>query len=212
MSVRAPESGKNPHALALGSPGDKAQVRDTTPKQRKAWARLGGIARARGHSKKQLSKWAKLGGRPPKGRQYLGPRQRASRLAHLCRFRSDPDCHHPRSLSRRAFRSGVSETAYAFDSTTIDLCLVPFPWGKFRRHKSAVKVSRPHGKESENNPAQWAGCTARKLSATGEVFFPSLPLWSLPEVTNDQSFRCTKRHKQFGDFLKTKIALSHPQW
>jgi hypothetical protein len=34
----------------------------------------------------------------------------------------------------------LSETVYAFDSTTIDLCLALFPWGKFRRHKSAVKV------------------------------------------------------------------------
>jgi Transposase DDE domain len=34
----------------------------------------------------------------------------------------------------------LSETVYALDSTTIDLCLSLFPWGKFRRHKSAVKV------------------------------------------------------------------------
>jgi hypothetical protein len=34
----------------------------------------------------------------------------------------------------------LSETVYAFDSTTIDLCLTLFPWGKFRRHKSAVKL------------------------------------------------------------------------
>jgi len=31
-------------------------------------------------------------------------------------------------------------TVYAFDSTTIDLCLAPFPWAQFRRHKSAVKL------------------------------------------------------------------------
>jgi len=29
---------------------------------------------------------------------------------------------------------------YAFDSTTIDLCLELFPWARFRRHKSAVKL------------------------------------------------------------------------
>ena len=29
---------------------------------------------------------------------------------------------------------------YAFDSTTIDLCLTLFPWAKFRRHKAAVKM------------------------------------------------------------------------
>jgi hypothetical protein len=31
-------------------------------------------------------------------------------------------------------------TVYAFDSTTIDLCLALFPWAQFRRHKSAVKL------------------------------------------------------------------------
>jgi hypothetical protein len=29
---------------------------------------------------------------------------------------------------------------HALDSTTMDLCLGLFPWGKFRRHKSAVKL------------------------------------------------------------------------
>lgn len=30
--------------------------------------------------------------------------------------------------------------SYAFDATTIDLCLSLFPWAQFRRHKSAVKM------------------------------------------------------------------------
>jgi hypothetical protein len=34
----------------------------------------------------------------------------------------------------------LSETVYALDSTTIGLCLALFPWGKFRRRKSAVKL------------------------------------------------------------------------
>ena len=34
----------------------------------------------------------------------------------------------------------LQQTAYALDSTTIDLCLSLFPWAKFRRHKAAVKV------------------------------------------------------------------------
>lgn len=29
---------------------------------------------------------------------------------------------------------------YAFDSTTIDLCMTLFPWAKFRRHKSGIKL------------------------------------------------------------------------
>jgi hypothetical protein len=34
----------------------------------------------------------------------------------------------------------LRQPAYAFDSTTVDLCLNLFPWAQFRRHKSAVKL------------------------------------------------------------------------
>ena len=34
----------------------------------------------------------------------------------------------------------LSHTAYAFDSTTIDLCLSLFPWASFRKTKAAVKA------------------------------------------------------------------------
>jgi hypothetical protein len=34
----------------------------------------------------------------------------------------------------------ISETVYALDSSTIDLCLNLFPWAKFRKTKSAVKL------------------------------------------------------------------------
>jgi transposase len=34
----------------------------------------------------------------------------------------------------------LHEAAYAFDSTTIDLCLKLFPWAHFRRRKAAVKL------------------------------------------------------------------------
>ncbi len=34
----------------------------------------------------------------------------------------------------------LEQTAYALDSTTIDLCLSLFPWAKFRRRKGAVKL------------------------------------------------------------------------
>jgi transposase len=38
------------------------------------------------------------------------------------------------------FGTQLKHTAYALDSTTIDLCLALFPWAKFREHKAAVKV------------------------------------------------------------------------
>jgi hypothetical protein len=34
----------------------------------------------------------------------------------------------------------LAQTAYAFDSTTIDLCLALFPWARFRQRKAAVKL------------------------------------------------------------------------
>jgi hypothetical protein len=38
------------------------------------------------------------------------------------------------------FEVELVHTAYAFDSTTIDLCLALFPWAHFRRAKGAVKL------------------------------------------------------------------------
>ena len=34
----------------------------------------------------------------------------------------------------------LKNTAYALDTTTIDLCLTLFPWARFRKHKAAVKL------------------------------------------------------------------------
>ena len=34
----------------------------------------------------------------------------------------------------------LEETVYAFDSTTIDLCLNLFPWAHFRKRKGAIKL------------------------------------------------------------------------
>src|SRR6266568_1632053 len=34
----------------------------------------------------------------------------------------------------------LDQSLYALDSTTIDLCLLLFPWAKFRKHKAAVKM------------------------------------------------------------------------
>jgi hypothetical protein len=38
------------------------------------------------------------------------------------------------------FAVELDAAAYAFDSTTIDLCLALFPWARFRRRKGAVKL------------------------------------------------------------------------
>jgi len=38
------------------------------------------------------------------------------------------------------FSVRLNNMAYAFDSTTIDLCLSLFPWAKFRKRKAAIKL------------------------------------------------------------------------
>ncbi len=42
--------------------------------------------------------------------------------------------------SKEKFAVELEETVYAFDSTTIDLCLSIFPWAQFRTKKAAVKM------------------------------------------------------------------------
>ena len=46
-----------------------------------------------------------------------------------------------RSLyANETLATALDKTVYAFDSTTIDLCLKLFPWAKFRRRKGAIKL------------------------------------------------------------------------
>ena len=39
-----------------------------------------------------------------------------------------------------SFGVDLKHSAYALDSTTIDLCLTLFPWARFRKHKAGVKM------------------------------------------------------------------------
>jgi len=48
--------------------------------------------------------------------------------------------HARRLYAGEAFAVDLDQTVYAFDSTTVDLCLTLFPWAQFRRRKSAVKL------------------------------------------------------------------------
>ena len=45
-----------------------------------------------------------------------------------------------RIYAEEDFGLALQQTAYALDSTTIDLCLSLFPWARFRRRKGAIKV------------------------------------------------------------------------
>src|SRR5271166_7187505 len=59
----------------------------------------------------------------PSRAQHARERQRNARLADLCRLRPAPDRYRSQALFGRAVRVGLTNTAYALDSTTIDLSL-----------------------------------------------------------------------------------------
>lgn len=42
--------------------------------------------------------------------------------------------------AQEGFGVELKQTVYAFDATTIDLCLSLFPWAQFRQHKGAIKL------------------------------------------------------------------------
>lgn len=42
--------------------------------------------------------------------------------------------------AKESFGVELKQTVYAFDATTIDLCLSLFPWAQFRQHKGAIKL------------------------------------------------------------------------
>ena len=48
--------------------------------------------------------------------------------------------HARRLYAADSFGVDLEHTAYALDSTTIDLCLSLFPWAEFRRNKGAIKL------------------------------------------------------------------------
>ena len=67
------------------------------------------------------------------------------------RIFEDFACH----MINEARKKRVSEifklngNVYAFDSTTIDLCLNLFPWAKFRKHKGGIKVHTLYDVETQ---------------------------------------------------------------
>ncbi len=67
--------------------------------------------------------------------QYLSPCQPSPRLAHLCRLRPNLDRQSQNLYTNENFGIELEHAVYAFDATTIDLCLSLFPWAKFRHAK-----------------------------------------------------------------------------
>lgn len=67
---------------------------------------------------------------------------------------------------------------YAFDSTTIPLCLSTFPWARFRRKKGAVKAHVLYDIEAQV-PAFYTVTTASKHDSTAMSSIPYEPYLSI---------------------------------
>lgn len=61
-------------------------------------------------------------------------------LAHLRRFGAKADLPGSKAHAEEGLGMDLSNTVYALDSTTIDLCPSLFPWASFRSTKAAVKM------------------------------------------------------------------------
>ena len=72
--------------------------------------------------------------------QHVGQSQPKSRLRITTPISRILIAHARKLYAQDRFAVELEQTVYAFDSTTIDLCLTLFPWAKFRRRKAAVKL------------------------------------------------------------------------
>ena len=116
-----------------------------------------------GSIEQALSHWLQVADQA----RHLGRCQRHSKLAYLRRFR-------PALIAQaRMLDADISPdidwdgTAYALDSTTIDLSLSLFPWAPFRSTKSAVKVHNPA--RSERPYSQLCPDLRRQILIQSEV-------------------------------------------
>jgi hypothetical protein len=50
------------------------------------------------------------------------------------------DIARPLYQDDKGFRLDIYNLVYAFDSSTISLCLTLYPWATFREHKGGVKM------------------------------------------------------------------------
>ena len=67
-------------------------------------------------------------------------RQRATRLAHLCRFCSGAIRQARTLYANNVLEIDLDAMVYELDSITFDLCLVLFDWVPYRSTKAAIKL------------------------------------------------------------------------
>jgi Domain of unknown function (DUF4372) len=84
--------------------------------------------------------------------------------------------------------SGVdlSQSLYALDSTTIDLCLALFPWAKFRKHKAAVKMhtlsTRQYPNVYQNYRRQSTRCQHPRRDRAGARIWIAVSVYALVAI------------------------------
>ncbi len=88
-----------------------------------------------------MSKWYHLGFRSTLARRTLSDanEKRDWRIYQDFALLLIAESQRIQSLSSEVFKE-ISESIYALDSSTIDLCMSLFPWATFRTTKSAVKI------------------------------------------------------------------------
>jgi hypothetical protein len=72
--------------------------------------------------------------------QHAGQCERHTPVADLCGLRAAPDWHGRPLYAKEPFGHRTGCTVYAFDASTIDLCLSVHPWAPFRSTKAAIKL------------------------------------------------------------------------
>lgn len=104
---------------------------------------------------------------------------------------------------------------FAFDSTTIPLCLATFPWAKFRRNKGGEKVHVLYDIEAQV-PAFYTVTTASKHDSTA---MSSIPIESNAYYIFDRaydSFKELYRIQAAGSFFvvraKTNLKVKYVKW
>jgi len=105
-----------------------------------------------------------------------------------------------RTLYRdESFGLELEETAYAFDATTIDLCLSLFPWAKFRQHKAAVRLHTLL--DLRGNIPSFLKITAgnvHEVNVLDELFFEAGALYVLDRgYTDFQRLNTIHQHQAF---------------
>src|SRR5208283_3870035 len=90
----------------------------------------------------------------------------------------------------------LSNTVYAVDSTTIDLCLSLFEWASFRSTKAAVKMHTLLDLRG-NIPTSFTSATARWATSTCSISCPLKPgpstSWTVATWTSAHSMGYIRR-------------------